>query len=119
MLNKIEKGLMKFIFKMCDGKTSAIFTPNMLLETINPKYRFSERELGVALRNLSLAGYIDVVSSDNKGSLAYVINLKEKGLSYDREMEENKKRVYMFLLKAALWASACFIVTQILVSIFS
>ena len=119
MLNKIEKILMSFIYEKCVGKKSMLFSPEELLELIREKYHFDERQLKVALNNISLEGYIELTITDNHGRTNYVISLTKRGEAFEREKRVKKINLTIGITRAVIFGIIAFLVSAILRGIFS
>lgn len=119
MLNKKEKQVMSFLYAKCKGKESVLIYPQEIANYLMPKYEINNIEVDQIINALVLDNYIEVVHSDNKGKLIYVISLKQKGSSFERENKHRKKTMYMLLARTVTLAIISFIVGLILRSIFS
>ncbi len=119
MLNKKEKKVMKFLYEKCKDKESSLIAPQEITNYLMPKYEINNVEVDQIINSLVLDNYIDVVHSDSKGKLIYVISLKQKGSSFKRELKHKKKMTYMIIVRTIALAVLSFIVGIILKNIFS
>ena len=92
MLSKVESKIMDYLFLRGRGKKTVLLTPKEILQSILPKYELTAKQLESAMKNIALDGYIEMNHSDNKGSLVYVVTLKQRGEAYQREKDEIKAR---------------------------
>ena len=83
---------MDYLFAKCRGKKTILMTPKEILTTLLPKYELTAKQLESAMKNIALDGYIDMYHSDKKGSLVYVVTLKQKGEAYQREKDERRAK---------------------------
>ena len=118
MLNRKEKQVMSYIFSKCKGKESSLISPQEIANFLMPKFEVNTIEVDQIINALVLDNYIEVVHSDNKGKLIYVITLKQKGASFEREVQQYKKIMYIYISRTVLLAVLSFIVTLILKAIF-
>ena len=88
MLNRVERKVMDYLFAKCRGKKTILMTPKEILSSLLPKYELTAKQLEVAMKNIALDGYIDMAHSDKKGSLVYVVTLKQRGEAYQREKDD-------------------------------
>ncbi len=118
MLNKKEKSVMSYLYTKCKGKESSLISPQEISNQLMPKFEINSVEVDQILNGLVLDNYIDVVHSDSKGKLIYCISLKQKGASFERETEHNKKTTYLIIMRTVLLAILSFAVGIILKAIF-
>jgi predicted transcriptional regulator len=108
---------MEYLFEKCHGKRTVLISPSEILENIAPKFEITAKQLEFAVKNIVLDGYVDVYHSDKKGSLVYVVTLKQKGEAYQRELDEIKqKRVRSIgwkLLLTAIGVIATYVLTRV------
>ena len=119
MLNRKEKKVMQFLFENCNGKTSALIEPDDILNFLQPQYDVNNIDLEQILSALVLENYIVVVNSDKNGKLVYCVSLKSKGESFERDLQNSKKSLYIKIISTVIFACLSFIVTLILRAIFS
>ena len=119
MLSKKENSVMNFIYSKCENGESVLISPNDIATACLDKYDLTNVEIEQILNGLMLDNYIDVVNSDKKGKLVYCITLKQKGISYKRDIEQKKKTSIMLITRTVLLAVLSFIVGVILRAIFS
>jgi hypothetical protein len=118
MLNRLEHKIMEYLFEMCRGKRTVLMSPQEILNSIAPKFEITAKQLEFAMKNVVLDGYIDVYHSDNKGSMMYVVTLKQKGEAYQRELDGiRKKRIGSIFWKLFLTGLG-FVATFILYRLF-
>lgn len=93
MLSRVERKIMDLIYEKCSGKKSVLFTPSEIQEYLAPKHELTFKQIEISVKNLMVDGYIDVYHSDNKGKLNYVVSLKGRGESYQREKDDARDRM--------------------------
>lgn len=118
MLSRKEKKVMTYIYSKCKGKESSLISPQEIANFLMPTFEVNTIEVDQIINALVLDNYIEVVHSDNKGKLIYVISLKQKGASFEREVQHNRKTTYIFIARTVILAILSFVVTLILKAIF-
>lgn len=118
MLNKKEKMVMSFLYKRCVNKKSSLLSPQEIINSLLPKYEISNTELDSILDNLVLENYIELVHSNSKGKLIYCISLKSKGESFERSVQDTKKRTFIKIGSTIIFACLSFAIGLILRAIF-
>lgn len=119
MLNRKERKVMSYLYSKCKGKESSLISPQEICNYLMPKYEINNIEVDQIMSGLVLDNYIDVVHSDSKGKLIYCVSLKQKGASFEREREHNKKTTYLIVARTVLLAILSFVIGIILRAIFS
>ena len=118
MLSRREKIIMKYIYTKCANKKSTLISLNEFLEVSSPN-EMKEVELNEILNNLVLENYISLIPSEKNKVKTYCISLKEKGESFQRELDNNKKSIAKAITRTVLLACLSFIVGLILKAIFT
>lgn len=118
MLEKKEKLVMLFLCEVCTGKRSYLISASTIAEYISNKYILSIAELDEIMVSLSKDNYIDVVFSDGKKGYYYCISLKNKGLTFKKDLLKQKKELLMLLGRTLFFAVLSFVVGLILKIIF-
>ncbi len=109
---------MTYLYAKCKGKESSLIAPQEITNFLMPKYEINNVEVDQIMNALVLDNYIEVVHSDSKGKLIYCVSLKQKGASFEREKEHNRKTTYLIIFRTVLLAILSFVVGIILKAIF-
>ena len=118
MLSKYEDEIMRAVYDLCDGTDGCLISPAEILSLLPAKRKYSYEKIDSVLYGLSCDGYFDLISSERKGEKMYVINLKERGFSYRRTVEQRRRDIAFRITLAFIGALSTFIFGLILKSIF-
>ena len=118
MLDKKEKLVMEFLSKVCTSKRSYLISAAQIAEYVSKKYVLSVAELDDIMISLSKDNYLDFVVSDGKRGYFYCLNLKNKGLTYQRDVKKHKKEVALLLLRTLGITILSFVLGILLKAIF-
>ena len=100
MLNQKEVSVMKVIFDACKSNNgTCIIANSFVLQSVPEKHKLDNIQLDVSLKQLEYDGYFDCTKSNKDGTSVNVINLKQKGKAFKRELVQRKRE----LVSAALW----------------
>lgn len=106
VLTKKEKAVMRVVYGEASRQNgSCLLTPIQLFSQIPLDLDFDESELDVALNNLEIDDYFELIRSDRKGELVYCINMQKKGLQFARVERAFKKNI-VFKIMLAMATSA-------------
>lgn len=107
MLEKKEDALMRAIFTFASKKGGAgLIKPLDLLAMIPYNLEFREQDLEPVLSVLELDDYVEVVRTDKKGEIYYLITLQKRGQAYKRTIEvEKRNKRSKIIFKVALGVS--------------
>ena len=83
-LSKRENAVMGAVYTVSGGKERFLVSPYELLALLPPRAKYDEAALERALRALELDGYFTFIATERKGERAYVVHMKEAGLSFRR-----------------------------------
>lgn len=119
MLDKKEKMVMLFLSEICSGKKSYLISVDQIAEYISKKYILSISELDEIMLVLNKENYIDLVFSDGKRGYFYCISLKNKGLTFKKDLIKQKRETVMLLFRTLGITILSFIVGLILKAIFN
>ncbi|MDD2445461.1 MAG: hypothetical protein PHX09_01465 [Clostridia bacterium] len=119
MLEKKEKMVMLFLSEVCSGKKSYLISADQIAEYLSRKYVLSIAELDEIMLMLSKDNYIDLVFSDGKKGYFYCISLKNKGLTFKKDLIKHRKELVMLVLRTLGITILSFIVGLILRAIFN
>jgi hypothetical protein len=119
MLEKKEKMVMLFLCDVCSGKKSYLISADQIAEYLSKKYVLSIAELDEIMLMLNKENYIDLVFSDGKKGYFYCIALKNKGLTFKKDLIKHRKELVMLVLRTLGITILSFIVGLILRAIFN
>ena len=117
MLNKKEKYIFKAIYDSSAGKNTCLVSPTDILKRIPYNININKREFEDIVKTLEYDGYLELITSDNKGEKVYCITLTTKGLGFNRELVHYKRMIYFKIILTLSMALLSFIVTMVLRSI--
>ena len=110
---------MDIVYALCEEDGNCLCAPWDILQQFTPKDNFDEEKLERILQDLQSDGYLDVIRSDRKGELTYVITLRANGFSYRRESLQVKRNIYFKVLLTVGGAVASFLIGLLLRALFS
>lgn len=119
MLERKEKMVMLFLSEVCTEKRSYLLSATQIAEYVSQKFILSIAELDEIMLTLAKENYIDLVMSDGKRGYFYCIRLKNKGITFKKDLSKHKKEVAMLLLRTLGITVLSFIVGLILRIIFT
>lgn len=119
MLEKKEKLVMLFLCDVCSGRKSYLISVNQIAENLSSKYILSINELDDIMLSLSKDNYIDYVASDGKKGYFYCVALKNKGLTFRKDIKKQRKEVALLFGRTMLITIVGFVFGIILRLIFS
>lgn len=119
MLDKKEKLVMLFLCEVCSGKKAYLISANQIAEYVSRKFILSIAELDEIMLSLSKENYIDLVVSDGKRGYFYCISLKNKGMTFKKDLSKHKKEIAMLLFRTLGITILSFIIGLILRAIFA
>ena len=92
MLSKSEVSVMKTIFDLCKKNNGTCIVANsFVLQSVPEKFNLDNVKLDVILKQLEYDGYFECTKSNKKGTTVNVINLKQKGKAFERELVQRKR----------------------------
>lgn len=118
MLEKKEKMVMLLLCEICSPKRSYLISADTIAEFLSKKYILSIAELDEIMISLSKDNYIDVVISDGKKGYFYCISLKNKGITFKKDLAKQKKEVWILIARTLCITVLSFVVGLILKTIF-
>ena len=89
-----------------------------MAEYVSKKYVISLAELNDIMISLSKDNYLDFVVSDSKKGYYYCVNLKYKGLTFQKDLKKEKQVVFMLIFRTLLLSVLSFVFGLILKIIF-
>lgn len=100
MLNQKEVSVMRVIFDACKRNSgTCIIANSFVLQSVPEKHKLDNVKLDVILKQLEYDGYFECTKSSKEGATVNVINLKQKGKAFLRELVQRKRE----LVSTALW----------------
>lgn len=118
MLSKSENAVMKVIYSLCDGCDGCLISPIEILSLLPSKTKYSTEKIDNILQSLMTDGYFDIIYSERKGEKMYVINLKERGVMFQRNEKQKQREIVFKIFLAFIGATATFIFGLILKTLF-
>lgn len=118
MLSKNEKIVMKYIYNKCHDKGTCLLSSMEISNGVSHQTYISSYEIDEILKNLEMETLISVVNSDKNGRAVFVITLKPKGQSFERDQENKRKALYSRIVRTVIFACLSFVITFILKQIF-
>ena len=118
MLDKKEKVVMLFLAEVCTQKRSYLISADTIVSNISKKYLLTISELDDIMIALSKDNYIDVVISDSKKGYYYCVSLKNKGLTFKKDLIKQRKELYLLIVRTLCITVLSFLFGLILKTIF-
>lgn len=119
MLNKKEVAVMRAIYDICKTNNDcAIVSDGRIISSTPEKYKLTEADVDVILKQLEYDGYFECTKSDRKGETVNVITLKQKGKAFKRELVQRRRELvntfFWRIVFAALGAVVALVVNKLL-----
>ncbi len=110
---------MQVIYQTCEkNNSSAIISDDYILSLTPEKYSLTSEKLDSIIQQLEYDGYFECIKSKKDGKLVNVINLKQKGKAFKREMVQRKRElfntIFWRIIFAAIGAVVALIINKIL-----
>lgn len=118
MLDKKEKLVMFYLSSICLDKKTYLISTSSLAEYVSKKYVISIAELNDIMISLCKDNYLDFVVSDSKKGYYYCVNLKNKGLTFKKDLKKEKKAIWGLILRTLCLSILSFILGMLLKVIF-
>lgn len=118
MLDKKEKLIMNYLCDLCVDKRTYLIQAAKIAEFVSRKYLISISELDDIMISLAKDNYLDYVVSDGKKGYFYCINLKNKGLTFKKDLKKERQAVLVLILRTLGLAVLSFIIGLLLKTIF-
>ena len=118
MLDKKEKLVMLYLTDICLDKKTYLISTSTLAEFVSKKYVISIAELNDIMISLCKDNYLDFVVSDSKKGYYYCVNLKNKGLTFKKDLKKEKKAIFTLLIRTLLLSILSFVLGLLLKMIF-
>lgn len=119
MLNKQEVCVMQFIYKMCrKNQSSCILSTHRILQEMPENLKLNDKKIDSILKQLEYDGYLECTTSDKKGEIVNVINLKEKGKAFKREMVQRRREIVSNIFWRIVFAAVGAVVALVISKVF-
>ena len=119
MLNKKEKAIMWIVYdKAMTKNKSCIVSHQDIIKELPPKMIMGEDEVQTILEQLDYDGYFEVTSSEKKDQPVMVIELRQKGQAFPREMTQAKRQIRQRIITTVLFSALGAIVALTIRSLF-
>ena len=110
---------MKCIFELCKKHNDCtIVSAEVIIQSCPEKFKLTEEQVDVILKQLEYDGYFECTKSERYGSTVNVISLKQKGKAFQRELIQRRRELINTMIWrivfAALGAVVALIVNKIL-----
>lgn len=119
MLNKKEVAVMRCIYNYCKkNNDGTIISDAVIIQCCPEKFKLNETQVDAILKQLEYDGYFENTKSERNGETVNVVNLKQKGKAFEREMTQRRRELLNTMIWrvvfAALGAVVALVVNKIL-----
>ncbi len=119
MLNKKEVAVMRCVYEACKRHNDgAIISDEVIIQSCPEKYKLTEINVDAILKQLEYDGYFECTKSDKDGKIVNVIELKQKGKAFKRELIQRRRELintfFWRIVFAALGAVVALLVNKLL-----
>lgn len=118
MLDKKEKAVMLFLCNVCSPKRSYLISAATIAEELSKKFLLSIAEIDEIMTSLAKDNYVDVVISSGKKGYFYCVQLKNKGTMFKKDLQKQRRELYLLLGRTLCITILSFVVGLILRAIF-
>lgn len=118
MLDKKEKMVMSYLCEICKDKKTYLISVEQIASQVYKKCLLSVSDLDDIMISLSKDNYLDFVAMDGRKGYYYCITLKNKGLTYKKDIQKEKKEVIFIILRTVGLAVLSFVIGFLLKMIF-
>ncbi len=119
MLNSREKAVLESVWSKCAGTESCLISADEILALSKKRKKFDKNAVLTIVNSLELDGYFDVVFTEKNGESVMCVNLTKKGLSFRREIIQDRRRLVWRVLLAVMSAVITFSLGRLLFYLFS
>ena len=99
-LDRRENDVMRALLTLSAGKARFLASSAEVLALLRGNW--DEDALERTLSSLAQGGYVDYVSTERKGEPTYVVELRPKGMGYERSAHADRRRLALRLAAALL-----------------
>ena len=118
MLDKKEKLVMLYLLGKCVDKKTYLIPSSSIAEYVSRKYFIAIAELDDIMISLSKDNYLDFVGTSSKKGYYYCINLKNKGLTYKKDLKKQKQELVGLVIRTIILSIVSFVLGLLLKIIF-
>lgn len=118
MLDKKEKLVMLYLLDICVDKKTYLISSSNIAEYVSRKYVISIAELDDIMISLSKDNYLDFVGSSSKKGYYYCVNLKNKGLTYKKDLKKKRQELIGLFIRTIILSVVSFVLGILLKIIF-
>ena len=118
MLDKKEKLVMFYLSSICLDKRTYLVSTSDIAEFVSKKYVISIAELNDIMISLCKDNYLDFVVSDSKKGYYYCINLKNKGLTFKKDLKKDRQAFFWLVFRTLCLTVLSFVLGLLLKMIF-
>lgn len=118
MLDKKEKLVMLYLSSICLDKKTYLVSTSDIAEFVSKKFVISIAELNDIMISLCKDNYLDFVVSDSKKGYYYCVNLKNKGLTFKKDLKKEKQALFGLVLRTLFLTLLSFVLGLLLKIIF-
>lgn len=118
MLDKKEKLVMSYLSEVCKTKRTYLILSTDIAQFVSQKCIISLGELDDIMIGLEKDNYIDFVVSDGKKGYYYCVSLKNKGITYKKDIKKEKQQIALLLVRTLVLAVVSFVMGLLLKAIF-
>lgn len=119
MLSKNEVSVMKTIFDLCKKNNGTCIVANkFVLQSVPEKFNLDDVKLDVILKQLEYDGYFECTKSNKNGTTVNVINLKQKGKAFERELVQRRRELFNTAIWRVVFAAIGAVVALIIQRVF-
>ncbi len=109
---------MLYLLGKCVDKKTYLIPSSSIAEYVSRKYVISIAELDDIMISLSKDNYLDFVGTSSKKGYYYCINLKNKGLTYKKDLKKQKQELVGLVIRTIILSIVSFVLGLLLKIIF-
>ena len=118
MLDKKEKLVLLYLGEICHEKKTYLIPTQDIAQFVSKKFVISLAELDDIMISLSKDNYLDFVVSDSKKGYYYCVNLKNKGLTFKKDLKKQHRELLWLIARTVILTVVSFILGLLLKAIF-
>lgn len=118
MLDKKEKLVMLYLSNICLDKKTYLISCADIAEYVSKKYIISLVELNDIMISLCKDNYLDFVESFGKKGYYYCVNLKNKGLTFKKDLKKHRQEFVDLVIRTIFLSGLSFVLGVLLKLIF-
>ncbi len=109
---------MLYLSSICLDKKTYLVSTSDIAEFVSKKFVISIAELNDIMISLCKDNYLDFVVSDSKKGYYYCVNLKNKGLTFKKDLKKEKQALFGLVLRTLFLTLLSFVLGLLLKIIF-